>query len=134
MPLRVVFDTNVYISAIIFGGNPRVCLELARSGTIKLFSSRALLLELARILREKFAWSEAEVGEVIQGLAKFVTIVNPQKKVTTIKRDPADNRVLEAAKKVNADFIISGDKKHILPLKVFGKTKILAAADFLREF
>lgn len=130
---KVVFDTNIFISAIIFGGNPRICLEMARSGEIELFTSRTLLLELAKKLTEKFGWSSDDVKEVIIGISKFTKIVAPGQKVNLIKKDSRDNRVLEAAKEVNADFIISGDIKHILPLKRFEEIKIVSAADFIKK-
>jgi uncharacterized protein len=52
--VKVVADTNVYVSAIIFGGKPQVILELAQEGQIELFISDDILSETARILREKF--------------------------------------------------------------------------------
>lgn len=131
---KVVFDTNIYISAIVFGGNPRVCLEMARAGEIRLFTSMVLLLELAKKLRSKFNYSETEVKEIIVGISKFAKIVEAKIKVVLIKKDPTDNRVLEVAKEVKGDFIISGDKKHILPLKKFEGIKIISAADFIKQF
>lgn len=131
---KVVFDTNIYLSAIIFGGNPRTCLELARSGEITLFSSRAIFLELTEKLREKFLWEEEDINEVIEGLLVFVKLVHPPKTVNVIKDDPKDNRILECALAVKTDYIISGDKKHLLALKIFKTTPILSAQKFLAEF
>ena len=130
---KIVFDTNIYISAIIFGGNPQTCLDLARKGEIELFTSRAILLELAGKLREKFNWSQLEVEDVLVGISRFAKIITPKVKVSVIKEDPSDNRILEAAKEIKAHFIISGDKRHILPLKGFEDTKIVSAADFLKQ-
>lgn len=130
---KAVFDTNIFISAIIFGGNPRTCLELARSGEIELFISKSLLLELVEKLRDKFEWNESEVKEVIIEISEFAEIVEPQIKINLIKKDISDNRVLEVAREAKADFIISGDRKHILSLKKFEKTKILSAAEFLKQ-
>lgn len=130
---KIVFDTNIFISAIIFGGNPRVCLEMARNGEIELFTSRALLLELARKLAEKFGWSSEDVREVIVGISKFAQIASTKRKVNLIKKDPKDNRVLEVAAEAKADFIISGDKQHILPIGSFRGIKIVSAADFIKR-
>lgn len=134
MPPKVVFDTNIFISAIIFGGNPRVCLEMARQGTIRLYTTRAILLELATKLHKKFQWSQEEVEEVIVGISKFATIVSPEAVVELIKTDPPDNRVFEAAKDSAADFIISGDRKHLLSLREFERIKILSAGEFIKLF
>lgn len=134
MKLKVVFDTNIYISAIIFGGNPRVCLDLARERKLSLFASRPLLLEIAGVLYKKFKWSNGEVREVIQGIAYFAELVMPREQLFLIKEDPPDNRVLEAAKEVNADFIVSGDQRHILIRKSFAGIPIVSAAEFIRLF
>lgn len=130
---KVVFDTNVFISAIIFGGNPRQCLELARSGKVGLFSSRAILLELAKILQGKFLWDEEEVKEVIEGV-RFAHLVYPKQRINVIKRDPPDNRILECAKEAGADFIISGDKKHLLSLEKFENIPIISSKQLLDIF
>jgi len=132
-PSKVVFDTNIFISAIIFGGNPRTCLELARYGEIKLYISSHLLLELANKLREKFNFPEEDISEILVGISVFSEMTSPRTEVNLIESDPDDNRILEIAEEVGADYIISGDKKNILPLKKIGKTKIISAADFLRK-
>lgn len=129
---KVVFDTNIFISAMIFGGNPMEVLELARSGKIKLVTSPQILLELATKFHERFLWSEPDVEEAIEGIGLFAGIVKPTEKVAQIKNDEPDNRVLECAKEAKADFIISGDKRHVLSLKKFGKTKIVSAGEFLQ--
>lgn len=131
---RVVFDTNIYISAIIFGGNPRKCLELARNEEIALYTSRAILLELAEKLRDKFFWGEPEIKDIIIGLDIFVNIVTPTKNLDIIKKDPDDNRILECAIEAKADNIVSGDKKHLLSLKQFQDIPILSAKEFLDIF
>lgn len=131
---KVVFDTNIFISAILFGGNPKQCLELARSGDIKLFSSKRILLELAKKMEEKFLWSENEIHELIAGITIFTRFVEPKQKVNVIKNDSEDNRVLECAQEANADYIISGDKKHLLSLKKFKGIPIFSAKEFLDLF
>lgn len=131
---KAVFDTNIYLSAILFGGSPRMCLELGRNGEIELFVSRAILLEMAQKLQEKFLWSKEEIEEVIGGLIMFATIVSPKEQINTIKAEPKDNRILECALEVQADYIISGDKKHLLSLKKFKGIPIISASDFLEIF
>ena len=133
-PPKVVFDTNIFISAILFGGNPLRCLEMSWEGKIIVVTSKAILLELAEKMNKKFDWEEEEVRDLIEGITKFAEIVEPKEKIDLIKKDPADNRVLEVARKAKADFIISGDKRHILPLKRFEGTKIISAADFIKQF
>lgn len=130
----VAFDTNIYISAIIFGGNPRQCLELARSGEIELIVSKAVYLELAEKLRDKFDWPEEDIAEVVTGISGFAKIATPRKKVALIKADPDDNMILEIALETKIDYIISEDKKHLLSLKKFEGVPIISAKEFLDIF
>lgn len=132
--IKVVFDTNIYISAVIFGGNPRQCLELARTGEVRLYTSKAILLELSKKLLKKFDWNKREVAELIEGIAKFAKIVSPKQKLATIKSDPSDNIFLECAQEARVDYVVSGDKKHILPLKKFKSIEIIPAKTFLDIF
>lgn len=128
---KVVFDSNIYLSAIIFGGNPRQCLELARNKEIELFISKAILLEVVRNLEDKFGWQAYEVKEVIEGILEFANIVSPKRSIKSIKKDPSDNRILETAMEAKTHYIISGDKKHLLSLKVFKDIPIISAKQFL---
>lgn len=132
--LKVVFDTNILISAIIFGGNPRQCLELAREGRIKLVTSKSILLELAKKLEEKFLWKDADIKEVIIAISEFAQLVEPKERTNIIKQDPPDNRILECAKEAGVDYIVSGDKKHLLSLKKFEGIPIISANEFLKIF
>ena len=131
---KVVFDTNIFVSGIFFGGNPQACIELAREGNIQLFSSKALLLELSQKLYKKFGLDWPQIEDILGGIKKYSTVVEPQTRLNVIKNDPPDNRILECASSVKADYIISGDKKHILPLKKFDSIRIVSAKEFLDEF
>ena len=131
--VRVVFDTNIYISAIVFGGAPEICLELARAGEIELYVSKEIFLGLANKLESKFFHSKSDTEKVLSAVAKFAKVVSPKQKVHTIKADPTDNMILEAALEAKANFIVTGDKKHILPLKIFRGVKVVSPADFLKQ-
>lgn len=131
---KVLFDTNIYISAIIFGGNPRQCLELARNGEIQLIVSKSILLELAEKLRDKFNWPEEDIADVIFGISVFAKLITPGKKINLIKADPSDNRILEASLEAKTDYIVSGDKKHLLSLKAFEEIPIISSKHFLDLF
>jgi uncharacterized protein len=128
---KVVFDTNIFISAVLFGGNPRQCLELARAGKIELYVSRDILVELSQKLQEKFGWSRIDVNELIEGLVKFAKLIEPKRKVDVIKSDPSDNMILECGISADADFIVSGDKKHLLSLKKFREIPLVSSKQFL---
>lgn len=131
---RVVFDTNIYISSILFGGNPRHCLELARDKIIQLYSSRKILLELVEKLRDKFHWQEDDIREAVTGILVFTQLIKPTRTVNIIKEDPEDNMILECAEAAKADCIVSGDKKHLLSLKNYKGISIISAKQFLDLF
>ena len=131
--LKVVFDTNIYISAIIFGGSPDACLEMARIGEIELYTSNGILLELTNKLRSKFFHTEEDIETIITALSNFIKVVEPKIRINKIKADPSDNKILEAAVEAKVHFIVSGDKKHILPLKEFQGIKIVSAGDFIER-
>jgi len=131
---RVVFDTNVFISAIMFGGKPGRIFGQAREKKIQLVTSRPILLELATKLHEKFGVMEQEVVEVIEGIGLFAEVVKPRREIRVIKADPTDNIFLECALEGKADVIVSGDRQHILSLKKFGEVKIVSPAEFLKRY
>lgn len=130
--LKVVFDTNIFISAIIFGGNSRTCLELVKSEEILLITSRNILLELSQKLNKKFDWNEKDIEDVIIGIGVFAKIVYPVKTITKITKDKSDNKILEAAVVGRADYIVSGDKRHLLSLKRYRKIKIVSPQEFIK--
>lgn len=132
--LKVTFDTNVFISAILSDGTPRSVLNLARQRKIKIVISGHIIEETARILREKLRWEGAEVARVLAKINKISILVFPKKQIEAIKIDRSDNRILECALEGGAHFIISGDKKHILPLKEFRGIKVVSPAQFLDIF
>lgn len=128
---KVVFDTNIYISGILFGGIPRNCLELAKSENVELFVSNKVLLELADKLDKKFFLNPETTKKILKEIAKFSQILFPKTRINHIKRDPADNMILECALEAKADYIISGDKKHLLSLKNFKNIPIVSAREFM---
>ena len=77
--MRVVFDTNIYISALaISGGNAEEAYLEAVRGTFELFTSVAILTETARVLQTKFDWSEDKVRESIQDISQTATVLRPR--------------------------------------------------------
>lgn len=128
--IRVCLDTNILISGIIFGGKPKEILDL--SDQVIFITSTQILTELTRVLRNKFDWSESEIKQALKTLGHIQIIASPRKKVSKIKYNP-DNRILECALEGQADYIVSGDKKHLLPLKKFEGIKIVSTTEFLKS-
>ncbi|MFH1350263.1 MAG: putative toxin-antitoxin system toxin component, PIN family [Pseudomonadota bacterium] len=130
---RIVLDTNVLISALLFGGNPRKILDLVISGSIDCTLSMEILDELKDVLkRPKFGFSSDACLQIVEELHGICEIVSPSVRIDVIRPDPDDNRVLECALEAQADFIISGDP-HLLDLGKFNKVTILNPSDYLKE-
>jgi putative PIN family toxin of toxin-antitoxin system len=116
--VRIVADTSVLVSAIIFGGSPEDVLLLVRSGSVRLVISSATLDELRRVLRIQFRFTDEAAFRAETLLRAIADIVEPEETVADISDDPEDNRVLAAATVGHTDFIVSGDR-HLLRLTSF---------------
>ncbi|GHU05392.1 putative toxin-antitoxin system toxin component, PIN family protein [Betaproteobacteria bacterium] len=113
--MRLVLDTNVAVSGLLWGGAPAQLLDATQIGEIELFTSPSLLAELAGILaRVKFAKALAATGlpreELVLGYAELATIIVPADIPPTIAADPDDDQVLACALAARADLIVSGDR------------------------
>jgi putative PIN family toxin of toxin-antitoxin system len=129
--LGATADTNVYISALNFGGRPLQFLELARRGQIRLCISEPILTELIGVLRDKFGWDEEHLRQAEQELRTFTEIVTPTRKLSVVSDEP-DNRILECTAAARFDFVVSGDQ-HLLRLSSFEGIPIVTVTEFLRQ-
>lgn len=130
--MRVVPDTNVLISAIIFGGPPEQMVLLARQQRLRLVISSATLDELRRVLKRKFHFADAAVFRAELLLREISDVIEPLETIAVIKDDASDNRVLEAAIEGNADAIVSGDR-HLLRLKSYRDIPIWTVRELLEQ-
>ncbi len=128
--LRVVLDTNIYLSGIIFGGNSRHILDLIIKKKIKAITSPGILLEISQKLKQKFKWSQDKIVLTIKIIIKTTRIIKPEEILRVVKVDKSDNKVIEAAVESNSNYIISGDK-HLLKIKKYQKIKIVTPAEYL---
>jgi len=128
--VRAVADTNVYISALNFGGAPEDVLGLEREGAVQLFISPSILREVEGVLLRKFHWSARNAREAIAAIQEFAQVVRPKATVRVITEDESDNRILECALEARADVVITGDR-HIQRLKTFQGISIVSPREFL---
>lgn len=128
--LKVCIDANVYISAIAFGGKSNKVIELALDKKFDLITSSAILNEVMRNLVKKLEFSEAEVQEFLDELVQISSMYEPSGKIQLIPH-PKDTLVLETAILGNANVLVTGDKKDLLPLKLFNGIIIEPPAAFL---
>ena len=128
--IRAVADTNIYISALMFGGLPGVLLDLAFQGLFLLITSQPLLDELEEKLSGKFALAPEDVRVVRDRLERTAALMAPDFVLDVVSQDPEDNRVLECAVAGKADVVVSGDR-HLLQLGSHAGIPILTARQFL---
>lgn len=120
-PLRLVLDTNVVVAGLLWNGPPRQLLEAAIAGEVELFSSAVLLDELAHTLGyAKFAGRIEAFGTHITALvAQYTALVSPVAPAGVpriVANDADDDHVIAAAVAARAELIVTGDRKHLLPI------------------
>jgi putative PIN family toxin of toxin-antitoxin system len=129
---KVVLDTNAFISAILTPGQSRRVVEMARKGTIDLAVSEAILGEIERVLRLKLRRADWEIDAVLRGIRDISIFVSPGHRLSVIEADDADNRILECAVEAKAEYIVTGDAHHLLPLKEFQGIRMLSPGEFCK--
>ena len=131
--MKVVFDSNVYVSAFLIPGSlaEDAFLHAQRKHATR-FTSIPILTETARVFRTKFHQSEEDVTAALKLIGRAATIVKPSVRIMVLEDIP-DNRILECAREAAADLIVTGDR-HLLRLKTFQDVAIILVAHFLRLF
>lgn len=130
--IKACLDTNVLVSGIIFSGAPAEIVSLAFSRKFHLVTSLFILDELERNLVNKFSQSPRKIRKLIYRISEIADVYDPKGTVHLIKECPGDNFVLETAWIGRAKYLVTGDKTHLLPLKVFRNIRIIEPANFLQ--
>ena len=129
----IVIDSSVWISALIFGGNPGKILKLFVDNKVEVVMSEEIITELRRIIINKFPLFVNSLNLLEASLRKDTVFVQLGSITIDASRDVDDNRILETAYIGKAKYIISGDKD-LLVLKKYEDIKILSPVDFLKTF
>jgi predicted nucleic acid-binding protein len=117
------------------GGRADLAYLLARRGVVDLHASSFILGEVDRVLREKFGWEEDRAGRAVAQIRRIARGVHePSESVAVIEDDRTDNRILECTLAAGAELVVTGDKKHLLPLGSFRDVSIVRLEDFLAAF
>ena len=131
---RLVIDTNVVVSALLFGGVPGKLVPLWKSGRIRALASKEMIEEYLRVLTyPKFELSEEEINYLLyQEILPYFEIVWTKPGPVIVEEDPSDGMFIRCADAGKANTIISGDQ-HLLDLKSYGKVNILTPSQFLKQ-
>ena len=132
--LKVVIDTNVVISALLFGGIPGKLIAFWQRGIMRPAASKEIIDEYLHVLTyPKFELSEEEINYLLyQEIIPYFDVIDAHPGPRIIKKDPENDKFIRCASAANAKYIISGDR-HLLALKAFQKIKILSPADFINR-
>jgi uncharacterized protein len=131
--LRVVADTNVLVSALVFRGLPAEIVQAAEDKRIRLLSSKELLDELDDVFQRKFKFDATKSLRLQGNVRAVMQEVTPTLKVNAVKADEDDNRVIECAIAGKADCIVSGDR-HLTELRVWEGIEIITPREFVRRY
>ena len=129
-----VYDTNILLSGIGWRGSPYRCLELARQGSVEGLTCSEILDELVEKLTTKLNFSLSETTDVIADLLGFLRVVKIANTLKAIPADSEDDKIIECAVVGEATHIVTGDRRHLLPLGSYQGVRIVTAADFLAQF
>lgn len=125
--MKVVFDTNVLISALITTGKPKLLLQKAVNKQIQLITSKPILTEFSEVADDprirKYVAKE-DIIAFLEIIGKVATVIRVKSRFKAIAEDPDDDIILRTAIDGKADVIVSGDK-HLLSLGTFRGTRIL---------
>ena len=132
--IRVVVDTNVFISSF-FGGNPRKIIDLWKSGQITLCLSRPIIDEYIDVLRRMGLQNERELEELLSLFAHgfHVLFTSKAPDLNIVEKDPDDNKFIECAVALNSKSIIPGDKA-LQEIKDYMGIKIKSPKQFLSDY
>ena len=130
---RVVLDTNVFVSSY-FGGNPRKVIDRWKTGTLTLCLSPAIIEEYTAVLSRLGLKNHPELKELLTLFAKGYQCLFIAKtpNLNIVPEDPADNKFFECAVALDAQWIISGDKK-VLQVKDYMGIRTVSPKEFLQE-
>jgi len=133
-PLGVVFDTNVFVSGAGFGGPPSRAIRSTAPPTVDVFTSEPILDEYWRVMTyDRLPFEQAERAEIITAFKTVTdaTVVDPNCSLSVVEDDPDDDKFFECAYAVDADYLVSGNKDHVLPVDEYRGTSVVSPAEFL---
>lgn len=129
--MKVVIDTNVYVSGILWNGNESKIVDMCMEGILENHTSIDILSEVEKVLSyQKFNLNNEEINKLLKIYFSLSRLVSIKVKSEIKSRDPADNKILECAITSEVDYIISGDQD-LLVLKEVEGIRIMKSRDFL---
>lgn len=126
-----VADTNIIVSGYHFGGIRGQIVDRAAAGEIDMVISEPIIIEVRRVLVEKFRWPGQAARDLEDVIFRYAKKVQPTAAIDAVKDDPSDNRIIECALAGEVDYIVTGDK-HLLRLRLFEGIHIVKPSNFIK--
>lgn len=131
--MRLIFDTNVYVSAFVIpGSRSDLAFRLALRGAFELVVSREILAELRGKLASKFSLKETELDRVERTVLDVAVLLEPGIQLVVLQDEP-DNRILECAVVAGASAIVTGDR-HLLRLRTYEGIGMMTVSELVYAF
>jgi putative PIN family toxin of toxin-antitoxin system len=132
--VKVVLDTNVFVSGVFFGGTPGRVLEAWRNGSVEVVLSREIIEEYVRVGEELAGqFPGVDLGPALELLAVSTTLVDSAQLRQPVSRDPDDDKFLACALAAGADCVVSGDRD-LLDVSPYEAIAVLSPRDFIDQF
>ena len=135
--MRVVLDTNVWLSGIFWDGEASKILEKAEKKDIQIIISENILSEIIKVLNRESKFQKyilnlkLSIEEILRTILSISDLIETKTKLDLIKADPKDNIILEVALEEKVEYIISYDN-HLLNMIEFRGIKIISPGEFLK--
>jgi putative PIN family toxin of toxin-antitoxin system len=130
--MRVVLDTNILVSALLWRGTPYRCLLAVQAGLADLILSPPILDEFHAVLVAKFRHTPAEADDAIRLVRSTAELIEISGELRVVPDDPDDDKFVETAQVGRADLIVSGDR-HLLALGSAAGVPVITAQEFLHQ-
>ena len=135
--MKIVLDTNVWLSGIFWDGEASKILEKAEKKEIQIIISEDILSEIIKILNKESKFQKyilnlrLSIEDLLRTILSVSTLIETKTKLDIIKADPKDNIILESALEGKVEYVISYDN-HLLNMIEFRRIKIINPGEFLK--
>ena len=135
--MKIVIDTNVWLSGIFWEGEASKILEKAEKKDVQIIISEDILSEIIKVLNRESKFQKyilnlkLSMEDLLRTILSISTLIETKTKLDIIKADPKDNIILEVALDGKAEYIISYDN-HLLNMIEFRGIKIISPGEFLK--